>query len=69
MGLNSNEAELGWKLNSHRAGDAPIRINSDTDLCIAVDAGCAKAQRAIVNQPCIMVYNLVRYFAYYLISH
>ncbi|KAF7968893.1 hypothetical protein HWV62_28930 [Athelia sp. TMB] len=58
MALDPNEAELGWKLDSHRAGDAPIRIASDADLHIAIDAGRAKAQRAIVNQPCIMVYNL-----------
>lgn len=59
MGLDVNEAELGYKYDGQRVGDHPIQLSSDDDLRIAISAGQGMAARAITKTPRVMIYNLV----------
>lgn len=47
MGLDSENAELGYKFESQWVGDNPIQITSAADLDIMMGSGQAMAQRAV----------------------
>ncbi|KAF7966490.1 hypothetical protein HWV62_38128 [Athelia sp. TMB] len=58
MGLDVNEADLGYKYKSQRVGDNPTQISTDEDLRIAIYDGQAMTARARTKAPRIMIYNL-----------
>lgn len=68
MGLNPQDAELGYKFDTQKVGDHPTQISSEADLRIAIDEGRATAARAFSKTPRIMIYNLVIIFQFFLLT-
>jgi hypothetical protein len=59
MGLDPQEAELGYKFHNHRVRDSPIRLAKEDDLRVAISTAQGMVRRARSKEIHIIIHNLV----------